>query len=295
MHRTNTLENFKKRHDYLVCIDSDGCVFDNMELKHKECFCPATINCWDLQAVSRYAREVAEFVNLYSRTRGMNRYPALIRTLELLGERESVLRRGYKTPDLEPLKKWVNEADVLSISSLLEYIKTNDDPLLLRTARWSKEVDDNIERIVRNVPPLPYVKECLNKLKGYADIVVVSATPHDALVREWTEHGLIDLVNEIAGQEHGTKEACIAAANKDDRYGKDKVLMIGDAPGDYNAARSNGVRFYPIIPGKEEFSWERIYTEVSDLFKNDEYSEKIESIYIGEFFDELPVDPPWIT
>ena len=32
------LAEFKPGHDRLVCIDSDGCVFDTMELKHKECF-----------------------------------------------------------------------------------------------------------------------------------------------------------------------------------------------------------------------------------------------------------------
>ena len=37
------------QHDYLVCIDSDGCAFDTMEIKHKECFCPAVVNVWDLQ------------------------------------------------------------------------------------------------------------------------------------------------------------------------------------------------------------------------------------------------------
>ena len=81
------LISMKPTKEFLVCVDSDGCVFDNMELKHKECFCPATVNVWGLQSVSRYARESAEFVNLYSKTRGANRFPALIRTLELLGGR----------------------------------------------------------------------------------------------------------------------------------------------------------------------------------------------------------------
>lgn len=44
----------------LVCIDSDGTVFDSMELKHKECFGPAFVDGWDLQNVSQYAREVWE-------------------------------------------------------------------------------------------------------------------------------------------------------------------------------------------------------------------------------------------
>ena len=31
--------------------------------------------------------------------------------------------------------------------------------------------------------------------------------------------------------------------------------MVGDAPGDRDAAFSNGVWFYPIVVGKEEISW----------------------------------------
>ena len=67
--------DFTPKHDYLVGIDSDGCAFDTMELKHKECFIPNTINYWGLQGVSSYAREAAEFVNLYSKSRGINRFP----------------------------------------------------------------------------------------------------------------------------------------------------------------------------------------------------------------------------
>ena len=91
----NQLKDFKKSKDYLVCIDSDGCVFDNMELKHKECFCPATVNVWNLQGVSRYVREAADFVNLYSETRGTNRFHAIIRTLELVYARKEVKERGF--------------------------------------------------------------------------------------------------------------------------------------------------------------------------------------------------------
>ncbi len=47
---------FKPRHRFFVGIDSDGCVFDTMEIKHKECFVPNIIKYWKLQAVSKYAR-----------------------------------------------------------------------------------------------------------------------------------------------------------------------------------------------------------------------------------------------
>ena len=83
----NPFDRFKQRHDFLVGIDSDGCAFDTMEVKHKECFIPNTIRFFDLQPISKYAREAAEFVNLYSKWRGINRFPALTMTLDLLRDR----------------------------------------------------------------------------------------------------------------------------------------------------------------------------------------------------------------
>ena len=49
-------ENFPRKHDRLVCVDSDGTALDTMEIKHNECFIPNTIRFWDLQPVARYAR-----------------------------------------------------------------------------------------------------------------------------------------------------------------------------------------------------------------------------------------------
>ena len=51
------LTAFQPRNDHFIGIDSDGCVFDAMEIKHKECFIPATIQCWRLQGVSSLVRE----------------------------------------------------------------------------------------------------------------------------------------------------------------------------------------------------------------------------------------------
>ena len=48
------------RHPFLIGIDSDGCVFDTMDLKHRECFCPKYILHFGLQAMSNAAREVWE-------------------------------------------------------------------------------------------------------------------------------------------------------------------------------------------------------------------------------------------
>ena len=98
------LRDFKPAREFFIGIDSDGCIFDSMEIKHKECFTPMFIKHFTLQAVSRYAREVWEFVNLYSKTRGANRFPALVRALNLLRERPQVAARKVQVADTKALE-----------------------------------------------------------------------------------------------------------------------------------------------------------------------------------------------
>ena len=289
------LLNMKPARDYLVCVDSDGCVFDNMELKHKECFCPATVNVWGLQSVSRYAREAAEFVNLYSKTRGMNRFPALVRTLELLGARKEARERGYVCPDLTPLKKWIAETDSLSARGIREYADAHGgdmDPVLATTARWSAEVDENVERIVHGVAPLPGVKEAFAEISRFADIVIVSAASHEAVVREWSAQGLLEHITVVAGQELGSKKDCIRKAMTG-HYAPDHVLMVGDAPGDHDAAGSNGVQFYPIIPGREVESWARLRGEAIERFRDGTYAGAYVDGILAEFDAVLREEPNW--
>ncbi len=290
----DVLLDMRRTKDFLVCVDSDGCLLDNMELKHKECFIPATVNCWNLQSVSRYARECAEFVNLYSRTRGFNRFPALIKTLELISRREEVIERGWTMPDLNALRKWIEETPILGASALEKYYQEHPDcdQVLVQAVQWSREVDSNIAHIVRNISPFPYVKETLRKLGEFADVVVVSATPHDALVRELIGCGIAPLVTAISGQEVGTKSICIRKAMSHG-YEPDHVLKIGDAPADYKAACDNGVLFNPIVAGDERNSWRNILEVSSVRFHsctfNGEYQEKL----LVDFFSRLAEEPVW--
>ena len=55
---------FNPQHPFFVGIDSDGCVFDSMEIKHKECFIPNIIKYWKLQAISKYARAASSSWNM---------------------------------------------------------------------------------------------------------------------------------------------------------------------------------------------------------------------------------------
>src|SRR6516165_115893 len=100
------LRQFPRRNDYFIGIDSDGCAFDTMEVKHKECFIPCIVRSYALAAISKYVREVAEFVNLYSIHRGINRFPGLVLTFDLLLERAEVLLRRPRIPALDTLRRW---------------------------------------------------------------------------------------------------------------------------------------------------------------------------------------------
>src|SRR5947207_1788766 len=165
------------KHQFLVGIDSDGCAFDTMEIKHKECFIPNIINHYNLQAVSKYAREAAEFVNLYSKSRGINRFPALIEALEWLQKRPEVQARGVTIEIPATLRSWVEEETRLGNPALEAKVKATDDPALKQCLAWSKAVNDSVAKTVRHVPPFPFVRESLERLREVADVLVVSATP----------------------------------------------------------------------------------------------------------------------
>ena len=286
------LKQLNKSKSFLVGIDSDGCAFDTMEVKHKECFIPNIINEWDLQAISKFAREAAEFVNLYSVSRGINRFPALIEVFDLLSDREEVKKRGFKVPNVDSLREWIKTETKLGNPGLKSAVDKTNDQVLIRTLKWSLAVNDTVEKLVRGVPPFPFVRDSLQKMQATADMIVVSATPGDALIREWEEHDIAKYVKVIAGQEMGTKKEHLSFA-KEGRYQQDHVLMIGDAPGDFKAAKANGVLFYPINPGNEDNSWQRFYEESYDKFLNGEYAGEYEASLIKEFEAYLPTTPPW--
>lgn len=287
------LRDFKKAHDFFVGIDSDGCAFDTMEVKHKECFIPPFIKHFHLAAVAKYAREACEFVNLYSKDRGANRFPAYVKALDLLAERPEVRRRGFQVPALKGLRDWIARETKFANPVLKAEVEKTQDPDLALTYAWSAEVNTTVGAIVRDVPPFPLVRESIESLKGRADVMVVSATPVEALTREWEEHGLAELVGLIAGQELGSKKEHLALAAGPDRYARDKVLMIGDAPGDRKAAEGNGVLFYPINPGHEDESWQRFFEEALPRFFAGTYAGDYMAQRVHEFEALLPDTPPW--
>ena len=286
------LADLKPNQSFFIGIDSDGCAFDTMEVKHKECFIPNIIKYWDLQPVSKYAREAAEFVNLYSKWRGINRWPALIMDFDLLRGRNEVIARHVSIPEAKKVREFIASGKPLSDSGLKAYMAEHSDPELERAWDWTRAVNQTIADMVHGVPPFPYVSESLIKIQGKADVVVVSATPTEALNQEWQEHDIAKYTRLIAGQERGTKEQHLALAARG-KYAQDRILMIGDAPGDMKAARSIDALFFPIIPGHEVDSWKCFFQEGLDKFLSGTYAGNYEKSLIVEFEEVLPEIPPW--
>jgi phosphoglycolate phosphatase-like HAD superfamily hydrolase len=289
------LRNFRPQRGFLIGIDSDGCAFDTMEIKHKECFIPNTIEHFGLQPVARYAREAAEFVNLYSKWRGINRFPALIMTLDLLTERRAVRQRSAPIPRLPATRRWIEAESKLGNPALATAVAaTNGDARaeLEQVLTWSRAVNETVADVVKGVPPYPYVRESIRRASERADLIVVSATPGEALAREWAEHDLARHAAVIAGQELGTKAEHLKVATAE-RYATGRVLMVGDAPGDLKAARANNALFYPVNPGGEADSWQRLFEEALERFFEGAYAGEYEAARIAEFDALLPDTPPW--
>ncbi|MBI2421309.1 MAG: HAD family hydrolase [Candidatus Hydrogenedentes bacterium] len=287
------LQGHQPKYEFLIAIDSDGCAFDTMEVKHKECFIPNTIKFFGLQAISKYAREAAEFVNLYSKWRGVNRFPALVKTFDLLLEWDQAMARGVKIPAIPHLRQWIEEESKLGNPALEAYCKEHDHPDMHQTLAWSKAVNVSVDDIVQGgLPPFPFVRESLQKAFDRADLLVCSQTPQAALQREWEEQDLAHLVFTIAGQEQGKKGEHIAFASQG-RYENTKILMIGDAPGDFKAAEANQAWFFPINPGAEDASWERLFYEGLDRFFDGKFGGAYQESLIEEFDSYLPATPRW--
>jgi phosphoglycolate phosphatase-like HAD superfamily hydrolase len=289
---TQRLIDIRPRHAHFVGVDSDGSVFDTMEIKQKRCFIPVTVTTWGLNEISAIYREVHEFVCLHSRWRGINRFLALLRIFDLLAECDEVRSRRFELPDLAPLRRFTESGDSLGRPSLEQIANETRDPILLRALEWTRAIDAAIEEVVKAVPPFPHARLSLAKLQRSADVVCISATPREALEREWQENDLAQYVVFIAGQEIGSKAQQLRMATAG-KYDKRRVLMVGDALGDLEAARRVNACFYPISPGREELSWRRFHDEFMDRYLADDYTPEIEAPLIAQFEASLPVHPPW--
>ena len=204
------LREFVKRSDFFIGVDSDGCVFDTMEVKHKECFIPNMIRTTGLAAITRLARETFEWINLYSKWRGTNRFPGLVMTIDFWPSDPKCYGVVRGCRQLTGLREWIGRETKLA------------NPTLKAEARSDRRSRPGPgTRMERGRQPLDR-----RDRQGRAAISICArvARTHggqgrrdgrlghsgEALEREWDEHGLREHVALIAGQECGSKKEHLA-------------------------------------------------------------------------------------
>lgn len=273
-------EQYEKSSEFLVCVDSDGCAMDTMEIKHRKCFAPEMIKTWNLFEKEDYILNLWYDLNLYTRTRGINRFKGLAETFKIIS------KEGIEIKDLDSIINWVETTNELSNNSLRREIEKTDSEGLKMTLAWSLAVNESIENLPQDDEPFEGVKVGLEGISKLADISVVSSANGEALDSEWNRHDLVKYLKALLGQEAGTKQHCIAELKKKG-YDANKILMVGDAPGDLHAAQNNDVNFYPILVNKEGFSWDRLLNEAVPKLIEGTFDEKYQDQLIEEFNSSL--------
>lgn len=244
-----TLQAFAKQKDYLICVDSDGCAMDTMDIKHFRCFGPCMVEEWGLEQWSEPILNRWNAINLYSGTRGINRFKGLAMALT---EIDKVYR---PIEGVAELAAWAEHAPELSNQAIAEAAKTAKGPCLAKALSWSQKVNAAIDALPESdKKPFPGVAEALAAAHSAADVAIVSSANREAVEEEWTRCGLLPSVDVLCCQDSGSKAACIAQL-KAKGYDPAHILMVGDAPGDQAAAQKNGVLFYPILARHEAESW----------------------------------------
>ena len=295
-----TLENLRQHQpqkDYFVGLDSDGTIFDTMELKHKDCFLGTLIRVFGLAPITHEVHLVWNYVNIFSSTRGTNRFKALILTFDYLRKFKRVQQLNIQLPPLKVLEKWVVSSRFLSNESLEQVVidlPKNEKKTIETVLEWSKEVNHMVKATVFNLPPISGSLKAINFLHPYADLVVISNTPIDTLQREWSENNIEKNVLYIGGQETGTKTEMLIAVAKD-KYAQDNILIIGDSPGDLIAAQAVNALFFPILQSKEEESWHNFNSEGCENFLNGVYPGCYQNEQINQFKSSLDIVPSWLT
>ena len=263
-----TIAEFIPQKPFLVCIDSDGCAMDTMNIKHKTCFGPAFIETYGLQAFAEPVQSLWESINLYTKTRGINRFLGLVLALETI-KAQNICPLAQ---EFDRLKAWTETTSALSNAALKQEIEKTGDNQLQLALQWSLAVNEKVSALPEGNFSYSGVEKAMEIMAPKADIVVVSSANGEALNREWTLCGLTDHLSAMAGQEQGTKSHVIAQLLKTNAYAPEQVLMIGDAPGDLQAAAKNGVLFYPILAGQEDASWEQLSQDALDRFFTNSYA-----------------------
>lgn len=271
------ISQFTPTKDYLICVDSDGCAMDTMDIKHFRCFGPCMVEEWGLDKWRQPILDMWNEINLYTVTRGINRFKGLVVALTEIDKLYTPIE------GVTQLSIWMGSSRELSNDALMRQIALfPEEKIFQKALAWSVEVNKRIATLPEEeIKPFPMVLEALKFAHERADVAIVSSANIGAVVAEWKKHGLLPHTDIVLAQNAGSKAFCIAELCKKG-YDKSKVLMCGDAPGDMQAADANGVGYFPILVRKEKQSWQE--------FVDTAFPKLIEGSYQGDYQAEKRVE-----
>ena len=276
-----TIEEYQKKKDYLICVDSDGCAMDTMDIKHILCFGPCMVTEWGLEEWKDAILTRWNEINLYTMTRGINRFKGLALMLREIHETYTSIQ------DVDVLEAWVENSKELSNGALQKAMETNDSVILKKALSWSQHVNASINELPFEVKkPFEGVKEGLAYAHQFADVAIVSSANLQAVLEEWELYGLLEHVDIVMSQNVGSKAYCIQELLKKG-YDTEKVFMAGDALGDYEAAEKNHVFYYPILVRHEKESWSEFRDQAVDKLVDGTYGGAYQQQKIDAFMENL--------
>ena len=276
-----TIEEYQKKKDYLICVDSDGCAMDTMDIKHIRCFGPCMVTEWGLEEWKDAILTRWNEINLYTMTRGINRFKGLALMLREIHETYTPIQ------DVDVLETWVENSKELSSGALQKAMETNDSVILKKALSWSQHVNTSINELPFEVKkPFEGVKEGLAYAHQFADVAIVSSANLQAVLEEWELYGLLEHVDIVMSQNVGSKAYCIQELLKKG-YDTEKVFMAGDALGDYEAAEKNHVFYYPILVRHEKESWSEFRDQAVDKLVDGTYGGEYQQQKIDAFMENL--------
>jgi phosphoglycolate phosphatase-like HAD superfamily hydrolase len=244
-----------------------------MTIKHEKCFGPAFVRVFELAPEQKVLEEWNR-INLYSQTRGINRFLGF-----------SFMLEKYGIDGAKDFEQWTKESGELSNRALEARLESEVHNIFAKAYYWSNLVNELIDKLPI-AKPFNGVKLALSEIRKKADIAVVSSANPSAVYIEWEQGGLREYVSTIMTQNDGSKSECLSQLCKCG-YAAEDILMVGDSPGDYMAAKHNGSAFYPILVNNEAYSWEQLRGYVFPMFYAGEYIDRVQQHFIEIFEKKL--------
>lgn len=270
------IKEFEKTKDFLICVDSDGCVLDTMDVKHMRCLGPCLVHVWNLEEYRDEIIRLWRKVNLFSPARGLNRFRGLAKVLAEIHE------NYVRVEGLSEYIYWVQTTREHSDESLEEAFERTGSSCIRKAMEWSNLVNQSMAMISdKKKQPFDGAREALESIRSYADVVVVTAANGAEIRKEWEAQSLIQYTDLLVSQETGRKAECLKKLVQKG-YEPGHVLMIGDSPADLKAAKEAGALFYPVLVYQERESWEA-FPEILKQFLKGTYSSEEEARQIQEF------------